>query len=279
MNPLAKHFRQPAIYLQLPSGGKYWPDGSIDLPLNGQIPVYPMTTRDEISIRTPDALLNGESVVGVIKSCCPAITNPWKMPSIDVDAVLIAIRIASYGQAMDIDTICPSTACKHQNTHSLDLTSVLDGIRAPNYDVPVEVQDLKIKIKPQSYFEGYKNNNLNFEEQRLMQIINDQDMSEEDKLKKYGEHMQRLVDINLTILASGTEYIETSDGTRVNDFNFIKEFYDNADNKIIKSVRGRFDKINEGMALPRPRVQCSECEFEYPVEIEFDYTRFFNNAS
>ena len=56
MNPLAKHFRQPAIYLQLPSGGKYWPDGSIDLPLNGQIPVYPMTTRDEISIRTPDAL-------------------------------------------------------------------------------------------------------------------------------------------------------------------------------------------------------------------------------
>lgn len=279
MNPLTKHFRQPSIYLTLPSGGKFWPDGSIDLPLNGQIPVYPMTTRDEITIRTPDALLNGEGIVNVIRSCCPLIKDPWKMPSIDVDAVLIAIRIASYGQSMDIDTICPSSACKHQNSHALDLTFLLDGIKAPNYDTPIEIQGLKIKIRPQSYFEGYKTNNANFEEQRLLQVVNSQEMSEEEKLEKYTIHMQKLVEISMKVIATGTEYIETEDGTRVHDFDFIKEFYDNADNRIVKAVRNQFDKINESMALPRPRVQCSECEFEYPVEVEFDYTRFFNNAS
>ena len=103
-NPLAKHFRQPVIYLKLPSGGAYWPDGSIDLPLNNEIPVLAMSTKDEIVLKTPDALLNGQGVVNVIQSCCPNIKDAWKMPSVDVDATIIAIRIASYGNQMDFTT-------------------------------------------------------------------------------------------------------------------------------------------------------------------------------
>jgi hypothetical protein len=61
-----------------------------------------MTTKDEITLKTPDALLNGQGVVNVIESCCPAIKDAWAMPSIDVDATLIAIRIASYGNQMDL---------------------------------------------------------------------------------------------------------------------------------------------------------------------------------
>ena len=74
-NPLAKHFRQPALYIKLPSSGRFWPDGSIEIPLNGEIPVYPMTAKDEIMIRTPDALLNGAGTVSVIQSCCPNILD------------------------------------------------------------------------------------------------------------------------------------------------------------------------------------------------------------
>ena len=55
-NPLFKHFKQPAIYLNLPSKGQYWPEGSIDYPATGDIPVYPMTVKDEITLKTPDAL-------------------------------------------------------------------------------------------------------------------------------------------------------------------------------------------------------------------------------
>jgi hypothetical protein len=278
-NPLAKHFRQAAIYMSLPSEGKYWPDGSLDLPMGGQIAVYPMTTRDEITVRTPDALLNGESVVSIIQSCCPQIKDAWKMPSIDVDATLIAIRIASYGQEMDIDTICPNDACKHENKHGMDLTAVLDGIRAPNYNAPVEIQNLKIKLKPQSYFEANKINLSSFEEQRLMQVVNNDDLPDDEKLKQYQQHMNALIDINLNIIAAGTEYIETDEGIKVSDTSFIKEFYDNADTKIIKAVRDRFDEYNKTAELPRPRVKCEACETDYPVEIRFDYASFFDNAS
>ncbi|NDB58023.1 hypothetical protein EB001_06220, partial [bacterium] len=107
MNPLAKHFRQPSVYLKLPSGGKYWPEGTINLPANGEVPIMAMTTKDEITIRTPDALMNGQGVVDLIQSCCPNITNAWAMPTIDSDAILVAIRIATNGSNMDIDSKCP----------------------------------------------------------------------------------------------------------------------------------------------------------------------------
>mgnify|MGYP003338068216 CR=1 FL=1 len=40
-NPLSKFFRIPAIYLTLPSGGKYWEPGSIEFPDSGELAVFP----------------------------------------------------------------------------------------------------------------------------------------------------------------------------------------------------------------------------------------------
>ena len=67
-NPLAKHFRQPAIYIKLPSNGEYYDDAIVTIPENGELPVYPMTALDEISYRTADALFNGAAVANVIKT-------------------------------------------------------------------------------------------------------------------------------------------------------------------------------------------------------------------
>jgi hypothetical protein len=279
MNPLIKHFRQPAIHLTLPSNGRYWPDGTLDLNLSGQLAIYPMTTRDEITIRTPDALLNGQSIIALIQSCCPEIKDAWKAPTIDIDALLVAIRIASYGQNMDIDTICPNSECKHENTHSLDLSYILDGIKSPNYQITVDVQDLKIKLKPLSYFESNKINMLTFEEQRILQVISDDSLSEEAKVTKFNEHLQNMVTINLGLLSAGTEYIETAEGERVTNTAFISEFYNNCDNNIIRTVRARFDEMAESSKLPNPKVFCEECRTEYPVEVKFDYARFFATAS
>jgi hypothetical protein len=99
-NPLNQYLRQPAIHLKLPSGGEYWPMGTLEMPITGEVPILPMSTRDEIVLNTPDALMNGQGVVDVIHSCVPNIKNAWAMPAMDLDAVLIAIRIATYSEKM-----------------------------------------------------------------------------------------------------------------------------------------------------------------------------------
>ena len=163
-NPLAKHFRQPAIYLRLPSNGKHWPESALNLPANGEIAIYPMTTRDEITLRTPDALMNGAGVVSVIQSCCPDIVNAWEMPSIDVDAIIIAIRIATYGHEMILNNACPE--CKEVNDYGVDLRVVLDNISMPDYKTAVEFDTLKIKLQPQPYFNFNKTSQAQYEEQK-----------------------------------------------------------------------------------------------------------------
>jgi hypothetical protein len=76
-NPLSSFYRQPKIYVKLPSKGEFYPPGSLDVSANGEYPVYAMTAKDELLFKTPDALLSGQSTVELIKSCIPAITNPW----------------------------------------------------------------------------------------------------------------------------------------------------------------------------------------------------------
>jgi hypothetical protein len=101
-NPLKQYFRRPSMYFKLPSNGKYYEAGVVNIPENHELPVYPMTAIDEMTVRTPDGLFNGAAIVDLIKSCVPNVLNPWKLNSVDLDAVIIAVMAASSDGVMEI---------------------------------------------------------------------------------------------------------------------------------------------------------------------------------
>jgi hypothetical protein len=86
-NPLKQYFRRPAIYIRLPSDGQYYDDTVVNFPPNRELPIYPMTVIDEVTVRTPDALFNGVAVVELIKSCVPNVLDPWKINSVEPASV------------------------------------------------------------------------------------------------------------------------------------------------------------------------------------------------
>lgn len=275
-NPLAKHFRQPAIYLKLPSKGQYWPEDAIRMPVNGEVAIYPMTTKDEITLRTPDALMNGAGVISVIQSCCPEIVDAWRMPSIDVDAVIIAIRIASYGATMEFTSQCP--ACKEIDNYGLSLQSALDQIRLPDYVTPVETASVKIKLTPQPYFSLNETNQAQYEEQKLLQTIESTDLDPTVRGIEIAKHMEKLIQIGASTLTSSTEYIE-ADGVRVTNKEHIKEFYQNSNATVVKAVQARLAEINVAGAIKPMHVNCSACNHPFDIQITFDYSAFFGLGS
>ena len=151
-NPLRQFFRQPAVYIKLPSDGQFWPEKSISMTENRELPVLPMTAIDEITYRTPDALFNGQAVISVIQSCIPAIKNAWDMPGMDTNAVLVAIRIASYGHGMGISSTCP--ACKTEQEYEIDLRSVLD-LRNQQLTVMEQSQQINCNLMNNAIFGPY----------------------------------------------------------------------------------------------------------------------------
>jgi predicted Zn-ribbon and HTH transcriptional regulator len=275
-NPLAGFFRHPAIHLRLPSKGRFWPDNALDMPLNEELEIYPMTTKDEITLRTPDALLNGSGIVSIIQSCVPNIKDAWQTPSVDVDALLIAIRIATYGEELDFDTTCPH--CKAENAHAIDLRTILDSIACPDYSQKIEYETIKIKLKPQAYFTANKVNMISFEEQKIIQVLNDSTLDADIKGIEINKSMQKLADLRIDTVTDSTEYIELEDGTIVTNREHIFEFYENAENKVVKNIQKILADVGETVAIQPKQTSCTDCGEEYSVPIDFNYSNFFGKS-
>ena len=142
-NPLNKYFRQPAVFVTLPSGGNY-PPHVLTQSQTGEIGVQPMTARDEIIFKTPDALMNGQGMVDVIQSCIPEIKDAWQISNYDLDTILIAIRIATYGETMDINFNVPGTTEKA--SHTLNLPSLLEQIKTTEVNNDIELKEILIVL-------------------------------------------------------------------------------------------------------------------------------------
>lgn len=272
-NPLSGHFRQAAVYLKLPSGGEHWPQGSLEMPPDGQLPIYPMTVQNEITLKMPDALLTGAAVVDVIQSCCPCIKDAWKMPNIDVDTILMGIRIASYGENMEVSTVCPN--CKTESNYDIPLYNVINSIKAPDYTQAYQIGQLEFVFKPQNYQSLSELNLANFSEARVAQAFQDDDITDDQKKKIAEEHLLKLVDLNLTMLAGSTHSITTPEGVEVSDTKLIMDFYRNADMNTVREVQELVSELAKQGKTPDQKIQCMECGHNYDTPVEFDYSTFF----
>lgn len=275
-NPLKQYFRQPAIYLQLPSKGNFWPSGSINIPENGELPVLPMTAIDEITYRTPDALFNGQAVVAVIQSCIPSIKNAWKAPTADIDALLVAIKIASYGHSMDFGTTCPK--CKNETDYALDLRTVLDQMKAPDFDTPITRGDLEIQFQPIHYDVQHAINQQQFEQQRKVQMIPGSELPEEQKLAMLAEAIQRITEITIDALKYSVASIRTPSAI-VTEPEHISEFLTNCDRQLFTEIKDRVVGMRKATELKPLHFTCGECQHEYDQPLTLDMASFFASAS
>ena len=275
-NPLSQYFRQPSIYVKLPSGGQHYADGAIDMPANGELPVYPMTAIDEITYRTPDALFNGNAVTNVIKSCVPAIQDPWAIPAMDVDSILVAIRIASYGHNMEMSTTCPH--CENEADYGLDLRTILEQIKTPDYSKPVVAGDLQIFFKPMTYKHLNNNNQKQFEEQKLLQVLPDSDMPDTDKMTAMSAALVKLTHITIDALSQSVAAVKTPDGL-VSEPGFIEEMLKNCDRRLFAQIRDHIINVKSQAEIQPIKLKCSACEKEYQQAVTLDMTSFFEDAS
>lgn len=275
-NPLSQWFRQPKIYIQLPSHGKFYPAGSLDVSVNDEYAVYAMTAKDELMLKTPDALMSGQSTVEVIKSCVPSIINPWEMPSVDVDAVLLSIRVATYGENMEVTANCPS--CKEENTYNINLLDWLSKLRNFNFLDVIDAPPLTIHIKPYSYKELSDTGLKTFEQQRLLAIINNDDISDSEKIEKFNESFVKLTELTVNTLAKSVWKIDTPT-EEITDIGFITEFVQNAPKEIFGKISTQLSNIKDQMSYGTQHVSCEHCNHEFDMPIELDQSSFFVSGS
>jgi hypothetical protein len=241
-NPLSAFMRQPKIYIRLPSNGEYWPNGSLKKTDTGEYPIYSMTAHDELLLKIPDALMNGQAVADLIQHCMPNVIDGWSVPAIDLDVILIAIRIATYGEQLSTSLTLGETELEYK----VDLRTVLDSLMNQiSWDPYVSInEDLTIFVKPVDYRHVTKMALQNFETQKIIQIANDDKLSEDEKIKFFKESFSKLSEITIGLVAYSVFKIESSQGS-TDDPKFIQEFIYNIDKDIFNKIQDHLEKLRD----------------------------------
>lgn len=275
-NPLSQYFRQPAIFIRLPSQGNFYPPNALEHTVNGEYPVLPMTTVDEITYRTPDALFNGQAVCSVIESCVPNIKDAWSIPSVDIDSILVAIRIATYGSDLDISSICPE--CETESEYTLNLTQVLNSISCMDYSKSLAIGDLEIWFQPLSYKQINDNSLTQFEEQRSLQSLQNLDTNNPAQVKQLSDVLKKINGITTRALAQCIAMVKIP-SAQVTEFEHIAEWLSNCDRKTFATIRDHIIESKQRSELRPMKIKCNNCSHDYEQPFTLNMTDFFEGAS
>lgn len=283
-NPLSKYFRQPALYSTLPSSGKFYTADSLhfDNAETKEVAVYPMTAKDEMIMNTPDALLNGDATVGVIQSCVPGIKNAWEMPVMDLDTIMIAIRVATYGHDMAINVTVPEV--NEALTYNVDLRNATDSMEKSTFDDYVPAGPVSFKIKPLNYRQLTNLQLTQYEQSRLVSQVADADLTPAEKQAQFTQIFNNMTNLTLQNMKDTIVSVK-ADGEEITDRTYINEFVDNMDGDTAQKITTCLDAQKEigkikpvKIAVPKEMVDRGAPE-TLNTPISMDNSNFFVSRS
>lgn len=273
-NPLKGFFRQFKLYMKLPSGTSYYPEGTLEFTDLGEIGIMPMTGKDELILKNPDALLNGQALIEVISSCVPAVKNPRMLLANDIDAIITAIRYATFNDKLETEITCPN--CGHENLFKLDLQYALDNMSYldPEYVVNLD-SGVSVFVKPYGFPELLRGLHAQFEQSKISRAIESETISEEQRMKMFTTAFTQLSIVTYDLmLNSVVKVVNEQAGVNVTEKEFIKEFLQNIDKKQVDQISDMIKMINQIGIKKLFTAKCDKCEHEWESEIDFNPVNF-----
>lgn len=274
-NPLALYFRKPGVHIKLPTNGAFMPKDSVEFSLKGEVAVFPMRSADELLLKSPDALMNGYAIEKLIESCVPAITFPRLISSPDLDALLLAIRAATYGEIIDLTLVCPE--CQVTNEVKRNLGYMIGTMTFVQPENPVRLTDeIIVYLKPYNMENATALGVVSFEETRAIQSVEQAPLV--DRSQQMNKSMQHLADVTTRLMADCVIRVVVPND-QVTDKEMILQFIQNIGKEWTDRIQAKLDELNKAGIDKSFEITCAGCGHEWKSQIEFDPTTFFAHGS
>jgi hypothetical protein len=269
-NPLQQFYRKESAFIQLPSRGHYYNDDVVEFLENGELAVMPMTAADEITLKNPDALLSGKAIIDVISSCVSGVKKPKKLLACDIDALMIAIREASYGDEASMELDCPNTECKAKNEFALNLELLLYEVVLPN--------NLTVFLKPGSFDTTTRQNKAAFENAKIQRAMTNPSLTDEAQMALLAQVFKSLTKLNFEVIEAAIDKIvftnEEDEVVEVTNKQQISEFIKNIDKSTVDLIDTKISDINKIGIAKTLDATCSNCGHKWEAPIEFNPVNF-----
>ncbi len=265
VNPLLESLRLPGETVRIPSRSVLYTEQQVDpqvIESGGELHVYPMTTYEEILMKTPDLLFSGQAIVQTFARCIPQIRNPLELFAKDVDFLLVVLRKATYGSSIDV-RYKHTCADARTNTYSINVQEFLGRVKeldADNFashNIMTLPNNQVVKIRP------FLLKDVIAASQRAMA---QQNIDEQTDME-FAENMRT------TIIEGLSPAIVQVDNTT--DRGFVKEWLDKLPAPWVDQISAFAENVNKfGIEFQSP-VKCMDCGEELMLNVPLNPQSFF----
>lgn len=256
-NPLLANLRViDGITVTLPSRGLMYPEGVLSEDVvDGELRVYPMTTRDEILLRSADGIFGGTSIDRVFSRCIPQVLKPRDLFFNDIDYLMVALRQVSYGEDLQIEY---THDCENAKEHSyivkvdkiLSKSVQLDPLRVEEMFTLVLPTNQVVKLRPIRLID-------------MMSIL--QPPTTEELTPEQSER---------EVLKMYMAQIESVDG--ISDPNLIYEWVGELPTNCIKLLRQKISKMDVWGIDYTNEITCRDCSEKLSITTPLNPVSFFS---
>jgi hypothetical protein len=140
---------------------------------------------------------------------------------------------------------------------------------------------LKFETRPLTYRDMTQTSLQTFQQQKMYSTVQNSDISDEEKVKRFDESFKALTELNSKVLLKNISKITTPEGTEVSDPAQIKEFIDNANATLITELQDKLAVIRVQGSVKPLTLKATEEQIKkgapatYQVPVTFDTANFF----
>jgi hypothetical protein len=306
----------PSVSVALPTGARWYDSDVIAAdadPLDLSVGVLGILA--EQNYRDPWLLLSGEAIPRMFKSVCPSVVKANELCDLDLEAILLASRLVSYGPKLELTHTCIGLVepevektktktkakddkapkpikvlCDHENKIELDINEhilrygiIEDSVVDELFVYELKVLPQKVHLRPMPYHRTIEQMKEGVAQDKQINSLSE--VKVEDLIidaEAIGRYT-RVIDMasvsaidNISACIHG---IEQTDGNIVNGVEFIREWLLALPLTEAKGITDQINKITTwSLAFSEIKYNCGKCKHENMFRLELDANRLFGQA-
>ncbi|QAY00463.1 baseplate hub subunit [Escherichia phage Ecwhy_1] len=275
MNPLAKYTKIEELGTKLVTNGVIPYKEGVLGSKGIKCGICARSARDEMTLNTPDMLLNGDAIARVIENCVPNVLDADELYVNDVEQLLIAIKVASKEESYDINVTCPE--CNKEGRFERSLSYLLETAQTFSEVPTVQLDNgLSLEFRPLTWKEYSNFAERMFTEQQKTKFLETAEMEQEEKVKVFGEVFESMAQLNFDMIAGVIAKVITPEGDEVTENEFIAEWLGQQSKGTLKIIREKMDEVLEIGVSHTMEVECSDCNHQWEINgLKYDPSHFF----
>ena len=301
----------PSVGVALPTGGRWYAADVIAAgadPLDISVGVLGILA--EQNYRDPWLLLSGEAIPRMFKSVCPEIARANELCDLDLEAILLASRLVSYGPKLELTHTCANMVekeaeaeaeaetpretinapCDHENTITLDINEhilryaiITDEQVDEQFVHELGIANQKVHLRPMPYhrtIEQMKEGVAQDKQMNSLAEVKIEDLIiDADAISKYTRVIDMASSSAIDNIAACIHAIEMSDGTLVGRDETIREWLLALPTVEAEGITNKINEVTKwSLSFSEITYKCGECDHENMFRLELDANRLFGQA-